>query len=343
MGWWQVSADTLAGSRFVVSPLAETIAGLKVLERGSAAHPGERAWLAAHRPAYRARQAADPVTEQLIRAALGPTWNADFLTPPPDPGAHGAAAASFAAELACIRATPPQVARADLLVSLGSGPLPGILDRDDLPHRTAETLEWVWHETVLPYWPRRRRIIEADVVARTAQLGRGGWAAALDDMRPGMRWLGGSRLQINARNYPPRELDGARLMMFVPVTPHTGWVSWEALPVGVPQGQARPPTGVRPRYAVVYPCSGTLADTGHPAVPQALGALLGPARAAVLVLLDSPKSTTQLVALTGQGLGSVGRHLRVLRDARLIQGRRAGRSVLYHRTAAGEGLLRAQE
>jgi len=73
-----------------------------------------------------------------------------------------------------------------------------------------------------------------------------------------------------------------------------------------------------------------------------LGALLGHARALVLVLLDSPKSTSQLVALTGQGLGSVGRHLRVLRDARLVQRRRAGRSVLYYRTAMGDGLLRAQ-
>ncbi|MBO8186770.1 ArsR/SmtB family transcription factor [Streptomyces spirodelae] len=334
MGWWQVSADTLAGSRFVVSPLAETIAGLKVLERGSAAHPGERAWLDAHRPAYRARQETNPVTAQLIRAALGPTWNADFLTPPPDPDASDSAVPSFEEEVARVRSAPPEAARADLLVSLGSkGPLPAALRRDDLPRRMADALEWVWQETVLPYWPRRRRVIEADVVARTAQLSQGGWAAALDDMRPGMRWLGESRLQINTRTYPPRELAGARLM-FVPVTPHTGWVSWES-------AVDRPS-----RYAVVYPCAGTLAgalgEAEGVSVSEALGALLGRARATVLVLLDSPKSTSQLVALTGQGLGSVGRHLRVLREARLIQRRRAGRSVLYYRTPAGDCLLRAQ-
>lgn len=77
-------------------------------------------------------------------------------------------------------------------------------------------------------------------------------------------------------------------------------------------------------------------------MPEALGALLGGARAAVLVLLDTPKSTSQLVALTGQGLGSVGRHLRVLLDARLLRRRRAGRSVLYYRTAVGDTLVRAQ-
>ena len=48
-------------------------------------------------------------------------------------------------------------------------------------------------------------------------------------------------------------------------------------------------------------------------------------------------STSQLVAVTGQGLGSVGRHLRVLLDAGLVERRRSGRSVLYSRTAGRRG------
>ncbi|MGY5105410.1 transcriptional regulator, partial [Streptomyces sp. 900105245] len=68
MGWWQLNADTLARSRFVVSPLAETFACLKLLHAGEGAHPGERDWLRAHLPGYRARSAADPVTALLVRA-----------------------------------------------------------------------------------------------------------------------------------------------------------------------------------------------------------------------------------------------------------------------------------
>ncbi len=320
MGWWQVSADTLAESRFVISPLAEATASLIALERGTAAHPGDRTWLDAHHAAYRARLAADPVTALLVRAALGRHWIADLLTVAPD----GEGEPALGEELARIRERLPEVARADLTVSLG-GPLPASLHRSDLPDRAADLLDWVWQEAVLPYWPRRRQILEADVVARTRQLSQGGWAAALGDMRPGMRWLGEGRLQINAYNYPPRKIAGAQLL-FVPVTPGQGWVSWDE-----PH-----------RYAVIYPCSGVLADPGPAPVPAALGALLGPARAGVLVLLETPKSTTQLVALTGQGLGSVGRHLRVLLEARLVQRRRAGRSVLYYRTAAGDALLAAQ-
>ncbi|GAA0842985.1 hypothetical protein ACFQVD_42045 [Streptosporangium amethystogenes subsp. fukuiense] len=45
------AADVLAVSRFAVSALAETTAGLLTLATGMAAHPGERTWLDAHLPA----------------------------------------------------------------------------------------------------------------------------------------------------------------------------------------------------------------------------------------------------------------------------------------------------
>ncbi|GAA3499875.1 winged helix-turn-helix domain-containing protein [Streptomyces prasinosporus] len=320
MGWWQVSADTLAGSRFVLSPLAETFACLRLLDTARAAHPGERQWLDTHLPAHRERLAADPVTALLVRSGLGTVWIADFLTPAPRGGE------TFEEEVARVRAVPPGAARAQLGVSL-RGPLPALLDRDDLPERAADLLTHVWRDAVRPYWARRRRILEADVLARVAQVGRGGWATVLDALRPGTRWLGGNRLQVNAHELPPREISGAELL-FVPVTPQrVGWVAWEGTD----------------RYALVYPCTGALAGDGDPApVPARLEALLGGARARVLVLLGSPMSTSHLVAVTGQGLGSVGRHLRVLLDAGLVErAGRAGRSVLYVRTAAGQVLVEA--
>jgi DNA-binding transcriptional ArsR family regulator len=297
---------------------------------------------------------ADPVTAALVRAGLGPEWIADFLTPTPR------GEEDFTAEVARVREVSPEAARAHLAVAL-RGPLPAILrDRDDLPERAADLLTHVWTEAVRPDWPRRRRVLEADVVARTARLSRQGWASAIGAMRPGMRWLGENRLQVNLHEYPPREISGAELV-FVPVTPQRhGWVSWDE-----PH-----------RYAVVYPCSGVLAHAEPPhtsgsassgsasfvsassgsassgsasfvsasgsAAPASLARLLGSARAGVLALLDSPMSTSQLVAVTGQGLGSVGRHLKILLDARLVRRRRSGRSVLYYRTAAGEVLVEAQ-
>jgi len=321
MGWWQINADTLARSRFVLSSFTETFASLRLLHIGVAAHPGEQVWLRDHLPGYRRLLAADPITGLLVRAGLGRDWTADFLAPAPrdlEP---------FEAAVARVRAVPPAVARADLTVSL-AGPLPAALERDDLPERAARLLEYVWEETVRPSWERRRRVLEADVVARTAQVSQGGWATVLDALRPGRtRWLGENRLQVNLHEYPPREISGAELV-FVPVTSNGasgGWVSWEE----------------PDRYAIVYPCAGALADRRGRPVPAALGALLGTARAGVLVLLSAPMSTSQLTAVTGQGLGSVGRHLKVLLDAGLVERRRAGRSVLYSRTAAGEVVVKA--
>ncbi|MCX4547821.1 helix-turn-helix domain-containing protein [Streptomyces sp. NBC_01387] len=319
MGLWVLDADTLARSRFVISQLTEAFACLVTLDSGLAAHPGEQHWLAAHRPAYQELLDADPVTRLLVRTALRPHWIADFLVPAPPPDG-----AEFHDELAVIRATAPSEARYDLAMGVG-GRLPAALYRNDLPERAADLLEWVWTRTVLPYWPRRKRLFEADILARTRLLTTGGWAAALEGIRPGMRWLGEGRLQINHYVNPPLEVSGAQLL-FVPASGRTGWVSWD-----------------KPhRFSAAYPCVGQLAEPDRRADPGALGRLLGTGRAGVLVLLDAPKSTTQLVALSGQGLGSVGRHLKVLLDAGLVLRRRAGRSVLYYRTTAGDMLVAAQ-
>ncbi|KPI28854.1 transcriptional regulator, ArsR family [Actinobacteria bacterium OK074] len=331
MGLWQIDTDVLARSRFVLSPFAETFASLKLLHAGTGAHPGETAWLRTHLPGYRARLAADPVAALIVRAALGTSWIADFFCPTSCVGE------SFEDTVTRVRTTAPAQARANLRVSL-RGPLPAALDQaDDLPDRATALLTYVWDETVRPYWARRRRVLEADMVARTARVNQGGWAAVLDSPprsnrlargdphRPGTtRWLGESRFQVNPNAYPLREVAAGADLLFMPVTPRTSWVSWEG----------------RERYAVVYPCLGALTEARRPA-PAGLGALLGTARAALLLLLGTPMSTTQLVAVTGQGLGSVGRHLRVLLDAGLVERRRAGQSVLYERTSAGEVLVGA--
>ncbi|MEU4691192.1 winged helix-turn-helix domain-containing protein [Actinoplanes sp. NPDC023714] len=321
VGFWNVDADTLAGSRFTVSPMAETLAGLMSLHKNRA---GQLDLVRSHRASYRARLASDPVDVALVDAVLRPRWVANFASPVP-------LGTSFAEEVAVVRAAPPAQVRTDLIMAFTAGRssyLPGswpLLERDDLAERMADLLTWVWQHAVEPDWARRRRILEADVVARTRQLTLGGWADALDRMRDGMRWLGGGRLQINVLDHPPHDISGTRLS-FVPVTVSRGWV-------------AQSPG----RHAVIYQCSGVLASPAGAAVPGALGRLLGEGRARVLLELDprAPKSTSQLVAITGQGLGSVGRHLKILLEAGLVLRRRAGRSVLYARTPVGDGLVEA--
>ena len=191
--------------------------------------------------------------------------------------------------------------------------------RDEL----AALLEWVWTVTLEADWPRRQRILQADVVSRTSTLATRGWSAVVASLGSKRQWLGDGRLQINGYDLPDRDLQAAEQLWFIPVHSNGSWVAWEE------------PT----RYAIVYPV------TGSPAPPTvagqgATGRLIGTNRARLLAALAEPKSTTQLAALSGLPKGAVGNHLRILLESGLLLLlRRAGRDVLYWRTALGDALV----
>ncbi len=101
MGTWLVPADLLARSRFVVSPLSETVAALTLLSEASAlTMPWQRAFRTTHQEAYAELLADDRVLGALAgslwrpRRGTVPGWMADFLSLPPLGGA-----ATFADEL----------------------------------------------------------------------------------------------------------------------------------------------------------------------------------------------------------------------------------------------------
>jgi hypothetical protein len=209
VGFWQIGVDELARSRFAVSPLTETAAALTTLARANPI-PGLRDWFETHAPAYRERLAANPIEAAFVKAAFRPRWVADLLAVPPHRGDR-----TFYDELRHVRSTPSEIACRDLAPD---GHLAPVLRAPDLPDRAADLLEWVWTETVRPEWPRRRRIFEADIVSRVARLSSGGWAAALDGMRKGMRWRGDGRLQINTYDNPPRTIRDAELIFMCRVS-----------------------------------------------------------------------------------------------------------------------------
>ncbi|MEV6638416.1 helix-turn-helix domain-containing protein [Actinoplanes sp. NPDC051470] len=87
----------------------------------------------------------------------------------------------------------------------------------------------------------------------------------------------------------------------------------------------------------MYSVTGALAPTTA-ANAQGLARLIGANRAQLLHSLERPRSTTQLTAISGLPMGAVGNHLKVMLDAGLVDRRRAGREVLYWRTALGDSL-----
>ncbi|WP_395657536.1 ArsR/SmtB family transcription factor [Nocardioides sp.] len=325
MGTWLVPADLLARSGFRLSPLNETVAAMTLLDAPTPlGAPWQRSFHASHREAYAEMLAADPVRAALAGSLWRPRqggragWMADFLTLPPLGEGAG-----FEDELAQLRTWDDARMRAEIL-GLRPGPLPPALERPGLREAVADLLTWVWTATVAADWPRRRRVLQADVVARTNRLATQGWAGVVPTLGRRMEWRGGGHLQINSYDLPTRDLSGARELSFVPVHSNGQWVCWD-LP---------------DRFAVVYPVTGAQAPADR-AAAGGLARLVGANRARVLELLDEPHSTTQLAALTGLPLGAVGNHLRVLRDAGAVLRRRSGREVLYWRTALGDELVAA--
>ena len=321
MGTWQIPSDLLARARFTLSPKAETVAALSALLRPQ--DPAERAFHASHHLAFQAMLAAFPLRRDVLACSFRPRrgdrpgWLANYLAVPP-----ATPAAAFDAELAVVAASPNRALHEDLRETTLSD-LPAHMASADLTQAAVGLLEWVWTHTVATDWPRRKRLLRADIVARTGRLASHGWAAVLRDLGRDCQWVGNGHLRINRYQLPTRVLPTSAQLYFIPVTASSGWVGWNE------------PAS----YAIYYPVTGRLAhtDAGR---PGGLDRLIGANRAELLRLLGQPAGTTHLAAQSQLPAGAVGNHLRVLLDAGIVARRRSGRHVLYWRTPLGDALTR---
>ena len=321
----EVSPADVAASRFGISPLGETTSLLRLLAGHLPAGP-LRPWADRMRPRYAALRRTEPGIDALRALYRQRAYNADFVSPPPT-----GVGPSFAEELAAVRATPPAQARAELARNLAGHrpppePVRRLLDSPEVVAHVADAIEAAWHELVAPDWPRLRAILERDVVYRAGRLVTYGWASALADLHPRLRWeADGPTGTITIRDQvPERHRLCGRGRLFVPSI-------FGGLGVFVESPWP---------YAIVYRARG-VADLLGPAqgrAPAGLERLIGANRAALLRAVAAPATTSQLAAQFGLSLGTIGGHLAVLREAGLVRGVRTGRSVRYERTTLGDAL-----
>jgi DNA-binding transcriptional ArsR family regulator len=364
-----VGADDLAASRFAISPLIELRDALRLLAGRTHRRPppGLRAWLDRARPAYGALRR--DVAIDAVNALQRERWGADFIAPPPTSGL----ATRIGDELAAVRATPAEQARAEIDYCLAdAGDLAPetrrILGAREVVDVLTDALTAAWEALLGPHWPQLRAILERDVVHRAARLTDVGWAGALDDLHPNVRWRAGgrdaTRIPASSGHPTPPDRRGARAPApsnqqdhgaptygFIEIRHFSAAGELDLAGRGLlflPSAFGWPGVGVYndPPWhpALVYPARGIAAlwDPPHEAAPpDALARLLGVTRAAILLALDEPASTSQLVGQLGASLGGVGDHLAALRYAGLVSRSRAGRSVLYRRTPVGDALVGA--
>ncbi|WP_248958386.1 ArsR/SmtB family transcription factor [Sphaerisporangium perillae] len=319
----EVSPQDVMASRFAISPLIETMHALWILS-GAAEAGVHRPWAERTREPYEKLRRSEPGVAALTALFGRGDYNADFIAPPP-----AGVDVAIEEELAVMRATPLAQARDEIARNLRGRPCPppeimAVLDRPDVVDRLADALEATWKQIVSNDWPRFRAILQRDVVHRAGRLATYGWAAALDDLSPRVRWRAdGGAGHIAVRMDTPGQDERHRLsgrgLLFVPTVLGPGVAAYleDAWP-----------------YALVYPARGVAAQY---LPPRGLARLIGGTRATIL--LQTPATTSQLAALLGLSVGGTGDHVAALREAGLITGTRVGRSVLYHRTPLGDALV----
>ena len=315
----------MAACRYAISPLIETMSALRLVAGQKRAGP-LGPLIGRLRPRYERLRGDEPVGTLVALFRLN-GYNADFIQPPPT-----GVGLTFAEELAAMRATPLDRAREEIARNLVGHRTPPayarrILEAPDVVDRLAGGIEAVWTALLEPEWPRLRALLERDVIQRAGRLSAYGWAAALRDLDPRLRWRASGQtgtIEVRVRDEGEYSL-GGRGLLFVPTVfaPLIAYVE--------------PPWP----YAILYPARGVAEMFGAPdrqCPDDALQRLIGGSRAAVLLALAVPATTSQLVAQLGLSLGTVGDHLATLHAAGLLTRTRVGRSVRYERTAIGDAL-----
>jgi DNA-binding transcriptional ArsR family regulator len=317
---FRLGVEDVSAIRFGTSPGHELCLALRALQT-PAGQPLHWGWL---------REAAQ-------RVPAGPFEVLTDLVPPsgyfPDLLSCGPAPdLDPAGQLDLLRAVPDELVRADLtkvlLRATGARRARVAVMLDDPARaraRIAQAWEELWDALLAPYWALVRRLLLADVAARSREAAGAGVAAMVGALHPRVFWRGDA-VEVRMRQWTetvPCEGSGLLLVPTVLGAPYCSVVT----------EPPSPPTLFYPAQGVteVWHRSGT---GGH----AALAALMGEGRAALLAALDVPRSTTEAAGVAGLAVSTASHHLDRLRAAGLVDRARDGRSVRHARTPLGDAL-----
>jgi uncharacterized protein DUF5937/helix-turn-helix protein len=311
--------EDLARTRFAISAMWEVMSSLRIL-RDPALGALHVPWLRDVRP-------------RLAGLDLGPALSLlpphgyipDFLTPPP-----ATPLAAFEEELSRVRSTRAAQVRHDMGLLIGRR-APSGLQREFVEHprrslnRLADSIARYWDRAMADGWPRVQALLQADLHHRARRLTEGGPAGLFADLHPDVRWEEG-RLSVVVPYDEEIALEGRGLLLLPSA------FRWEH--PGVITERPWQPT-------VFYPARGvaTLWEPGAAEGPEALAAVVGRGRAAVLAALDAPRPTGEVARRLGLTAGAVSQHLGALRAAGLVTSEREGRGVLNARTPLADALI----
>ena len=307
----RLGADALAGSRFAISPLSETLCLLMAASAGTV----PRAMRAPLREVVVGRRL--DLLAALVRTKRGSGhYIPDFLTPAP-PRFEPA----VADELHAVATTPAWRVAGELAVVVDgriakivgralSPRLREALDAGEarLADRLAGELEQVWTRVLAPQWPRIRGRVEADITQRLRTVAEHGFATTINGLDPVVDWHGGA-LRFQA------EVSEQAILFLPSAFAARASVIVDPLPLG----------GERRAAMLIYPVARQSPDT--PPQPPRRGELIGRTRARILAAVASPATTGEVAEQLRLSQSTVSYHLQILHRAGLVQRVRDARIV----------------
>ena len=316
---YRFTPPDLLRTRFAIAPLMELVGAVYAL-RDPQRYSVHRPW------AEWARRRVEDLELSLLDAAAPfgtPFWPV-FIGPPPI-----APHADLEAELERVLATPPERAVEEFALTYPHGLPPAAQPFLDDPAAAIEELvaqmRGFWEAALAPWWPRLRAALESEIASRARRLVSAGVEAVFADLHPTVSW-DGETLCVHPTKKAAAEVElRGRGLLLIPAA-FTWPTVWPRTDPPWDPALVYPPAGVGDLWAP---------DGRH---DDTLGELLGRRRARILRELARPASTLELAKLIGVSPGSISDHLRVLRRAGLVTGRREGRRVVYTRTASGHAL-----
>ncbi|WP_127792633.1 DUF5937 family protein [Agromyces sp. LHK192] len=320
---FRLAPHDVSAIRFGVSPGHELCHAVRVVQR-PAEHPLQWGWL---------RQVRDRVPRDafdLLAMVIGPEgYFPDFFTTTPtwDTTPED--------EAARLREVPAELIRADLakMVLRSVGPRQQAIERmREQPERAraliADAWSEVWRTMLDPVWAQLERVLRADIAVRSRRAATEGLARMIGAMHPHVSW-GDDAVLVEMRAFSEvLDCRGIGLVLVPSVFGSRG--------CAVLTEQPAQPT-------LFYPALGVTERWARdaPEVEHALGALLGPTRAAILLGAHEPRTTSQVAADAELAISTASHHLTVLRDAGFVASERDGARVFHVRTPLGEAVVGA--
>ncbi|WP_405059800.1 winged helix-turn-helix domain-containing protein [Kribbella sp. NBC_01505] len=317
----RLNAGDVGRIRFALSPIWEAVTSVRALSNNTA-RSVHGPWLQKVRPII------DGPDLTLLRALIPPVgYIPDFMTPAPP-----RRSTSLESGLAAIAATPLDLVARELNTLYVDNPHPLVPPLIKDPERAVSeittALASYFRRAIEPDWRRMRALLQEDLAFRLDELASGGIDRLFRNLHPAVRFHGDT-IEIDR----PYCCDGEPLagqgVLLVPCV-----FTWPA---------ALPVTGAPHVPTITYPPRGLgrLWEDRQDTTDSPLADLVGRTRAAIVSHLDLPMSTTHLAHQLGVSAPTLSVHLGILRNAGLVDSRRDGRAVLYHRTTLGTQLLAA--